>query len=126
MKNENGWVLFDDQCRRCRRLARRWERLLGKHRFAVAPLQTPWVRERLERCDGELLSEMRLLTPRGGIYGGADALIAVARQIWWAWPLYSLTQVPFAKGVLRIAYAWVACHRNSGHRRSKRVFFELP
>src|SRR5438309_352235 len=70
-KNERGWVLFDAECLLCRRLVRRWRPMLRRHRFALVPLQTPWVRERLAKCDRELLSEMRLLTAEGLIYGGA-------------------------------------------------------
>lgn len=105
-------MLFDAQCSLCRRLARRYEPLLSRHRFALVPLQTPWVRERLVKCDDDLLSEMRLLTRQGIIYGGADALIALARQIWWAWPLYWLAHLPIIRNALRKAYAWVARRRN--------------
>jgi predicted DCC family thiol-disulfide oxidoreductase YuxK len=111
-KNTNGWVLFDDQCRLCRRLARRWGPLLGRHHFALAALQTPRVRERLAKNNVELLFEMRLLTPQGRLYGGADAVIAIARQIWWAWPLYWLAQVPGVRTALRHAYAWFARRRH--------------
>ena len=55
---------------------------------------------------------MRLLTPQGSLYGGADALIAIAGQIWWAWPLHCVAQVPLVSGVLRHTYAWVARRRN--------------
>jgi hypothetical protein len=58
--------------------------MLGRHHFALAAFQTPWVRERLAKNNGELLFEMRLLTPQGRLYGGADAFVAIARQIWWA------------------------------------------
>ena len=110
--NERGWVLFDEQCHLCRRLARRCAHLLGRHRFALVPLQTPWVKERVEQYGGGLLSEMRLLTPQGALYGGADALTAIARQIWWAWPFYCLAQVPFVRTVWRKLYGWVARRRN--------------
>jgi predicted DCC family thiol-disulfide oxidoreductase YuxK len=105
VKNGRGWVLFDAQCLLCTRLARRCEPLLRKHGFALVPLETPWVRERLAKCGGELLSEMRLLTPHGNIYGGADALIALAQQIWWARPLYWFARLPLVRAALRKVYA---------------------
>jgi len=136
--------LFYAQCLLCTRLARRCGPLLRRHRFALLPLQTPWVRERLAKCDGDLLSEMRFLTPDGIVYGGADALLLLARQIWWARPLYWLARLPILRAALQKAYAWFARRRNclngrcqiragSGglarkclHARTKRVFFEMP
>ena len=111
-KNASGWVLFDNECRLCGRLARRWAPFLGRHHFQLVALQTPWVRERLELRDDELLKEMRLLTPQGSLYGGADAFVAITRQIWWAWPFYCVAQVPFVRTALRHCYAWVARRRN--------------
>jgi predicted DCC family thiol-disulfide oxidoreductase YuxK len=136
VKNARGWVLFDAQCLLCTRLARRFEPLLRKHGFALVPLQTPWVRERLAKCGGELLSEMRLLTPHGNIYGGADALIALAQQIWWARPLYWFARLPLVRAALRKVYVWVARRRSclggrceigapSGRHKTI-VFFEMP
>ena len=132
-KDENGWVLFDGQCPICRKLAHLCAPVLVRHHFALVPLQTPWVRERLGISEDELLSEMRLLTPQGKLYGGADALIGIARQIWWAWPWYGLAQIPFVRAALRDGYGRFArrrnclCRRpNSKHARSRRVFFEMP
>jgi predicted DCC family thiol-disulfide oxidoreductase YuxK len=138
-----GWVLFDAQCQFCSAFAQRLGPLLRRHGFALAPLQTPWVKEKLKLSDEDLLSEMRLLTCKGEIYGGADALIAIARQIWWAWPLYLLSRIPLVKPALATAYRWIARRRNcvtrycragdtppakGGHKgcRSRRVFFEMP
>jgi len=132
-----GWILFDADCRLCVGLARRWGPFLHRHRFALVPLQTPWVRERLAISDNALLTEMRLLTPLGETFGGADALIEVAKRIWWAWPFHFLGHVPGVRTVLRKAYAWVARHRHCRggacklqfirqRPRSKRVFFEMP
>ncbi len=110
-RNVRGWILFDAHCRLCTSLARRCERLLGRHQFVLVPLQTPWVRERLTKSGHELLLEMRLLTSEGALYGGADALLALARQVWWAWPLYWLSHVPGVRPALRKAYRWLARHR---------------
>jgi predicted DCC family thiol-disulfide oxidoreductase YuxK len=141
--NSSDWILFDGQCRLCTASARRFEPILARYRFKFAALQTPWVRERLGVSDRELLSEMRLLTSTGTLYGGADALIEIARRIWWAKPLYWFAQLPMARPVLLKAYRWIAQHRNctagacnvggggSSHaagkrKRTKRVFFEMP
>jgi predicted DCC family thiol-disulfide oxidoreductase YuxK len=141
--NGSDWILFDGQCRLCTASARRFEPVLARYEFKFAALQTPWVRAQLGMSDEELLSEMRLLTSMGALYGGADALIEIARRIWWAKPLYWFAHLPLAKPVLRKAYRWIAQHRNctagacnvrlggpsysaAKRKRTKRVFFEMP
>ena len=107
-----GWILFDGECSLCRNAARRFTPFLRRHHFDVVPLQTPWVRERLGMSDEELLSEMRLLTAAGLVRGGADALIGIAWQIWWARPLAWCARLPLIGPALRRAYRWMARHRH--------------
>jgi len=83
--------------------------MLHRRRFALLPLQTPWIRERLGE-DGSP-TEMRLLTPEGAVYGGADALIRIAQAIWWAKPLSWISRSPGAKLALRRGYQRVAARR---------------
>ena len=111
IKNARGCVLFDAECFLCTRLAKRFAPLLYWHGFALTPLQTPWVVDLLGREQGNNWSEMLLLAPDGTTYGGADALIELTRNIWWARPLYWLSFVPGAKLGLRKGYAWVAHRR---------------
>src|SRR5260221_13608745 len=54
---------------------------------------------------------MRLLLPDGRLYGGADALLQIARRYWWAWPLYLLGHPPGAKLLLRAIYRRIARNR---------------
>lgn len=133
--NKHDWVLFDGECRVCRASLRAFGPLLRRHQFELVPLQTPWVRNRLEQCGCELLTEMRLLTQQGIVYGGADALIEIARKIWWAHPICWVAQVPFIRAVLRNIYACIAQRRNClngkcqvdnrpAHRRH--AFFDMP
>ena len=132
IKNGNGWVCFDAECTLCTRLAYRFGPLLRRHRFALVPLQTTWVKERLTGSGEELLFEMRLLTPQGRVYGGADALAEIARHIWWAKPFYLVSRVPLARSALRTGYRWVARHRTcrraaAGRKRPRSIaFFEMP
>ena len=44
--------------------------------------------------------------------GGADALVEIARRIWWAWPLFALAQLPGAMLVLRAGYRKFAANRH--------------
>jgi lipase maturation factor 1 len=107
-----GWVLYDGDCALCRRWIRRFERTLTLRGFDLAPLQSPWVSECLGVPAHELLARMRVLTRDGGDLAGADAIVFVARTIWWAWPLYAVSRLPGVLKVLRGVYDWMARHRH--------------
>src|SRR5437899_2969301 len=81
-----GWILYDANCRSCTASAKRFDRIFRRRGFRFLPLQTPWAQERLGLKPGAPLEEMRVLTHNGEDLGGADAVIFLARQIWWAWP----------------------------------------
>ena len=129
-----GWIFYDAGCSMCVRAAARVNRLLGRCGFRLLPLQAPGTAERLRIAPGELLTEMRLLTPSGQRLGGADALVEIARHIWWAKPLVLMARLPGAMPLLRRLYARFAANRHclndvcSTHRprKIKRVFFEIP
>lgn len=106
-----GWVLYDGECAICIRLARRFGPVLKRHRFNLAPLQTPWVRERLELAEDAPLDEMHVLSRSGTLMGGPEAVAFLAGQVWWAWPLCVLAKVPAGMWLLRRVYRWVAAHR---------------
>jgi predicted DCC family thiol-disulfide oxidoreductase YuxK len=106
-----GWVLYDGECPLCTNAARRFDGLLHRHHFNLAPLQAAWARQRLGLKAGEPLMEMKLLAEDGRIFGGADALVQIARRIRWAWPLFVLAQIPGAMILLRAIYRRVAANR---------------
>jgi predicted DCC family thiol-disulfide oxidoreductase YuxK len=105
-----GWVLYDETCASCRRFAALLEGILTRRGFDLAPLQSEWVADCLN--EGVDLSQMRVITANGESFGGADALIFLARQIWWAWPIYLSAQVPGVKPLLRRAYVFYAARRH--------------
>ncbi len=107
-----GWVFFDADCSFCTALARRFRRVLEPRGYGLAALQDPRVQQLLALPSGQLLLEMRVLTQEGKQIGGADAFVFLAREVWWAWPLYALAQVPGMKRILRAGYGWVAARRN--------------
>ena len=111
-EDRGGWVLYDGECPVCIGLAQRFEGILKRHGFNLAPLQTPWVAEQLKLPASELLAEMRVLTGDGQIFGGADGLVCLAGTIWWAWPLYAIAQLPGMMRILRITYRWIAKRRH--------------
>lgn len=115
-----GWVLYDEKCRFCTSLVTRTLAAVEAGGFRFAPLQSPWVRERLAVPEDVLLAEMRVLTVSGRVLGGADALVYLARELgasrrsWWAQPLTIVSKLPVVMPVLRFAYRWVARRRYCG------------
>ena len=106
-----GWVLFDGQCEFCRDWARRMEPVLRPRGFGFLPLQTPWVRALLQLPEEHLLGEMRVVLRDGEMFGGADAIVALAKYVWWGWPLVAAAHVPGVQVLLRAAYRRVAAQR---------------
>jgi predicted DCC family thiol-disulfide oxidoreductase YuxK len=106
-----GWLFYDFECRFCLAVARAIAPILAPRGFAFAPLQDPRVAGLLGMPQEELLREMRVLSAEGKHYGGADAVVYLTRQVWWAWPLYAFAQLPGVTPVLRAAYRRVAARR---------------
>src|SRR5690349_20173779 len=109
---ERGWVCFDRDCSLCASLVRRFRRPCEKRGFGFAALQDPRVAALLDLPSEQLLREVRVVTTEGRMYGGADAIVYLAKQIWWAWPLFAAAQIPGALQVLAAGYRWVADHRS--------------
>lgn len=61
---------------------------------------------------------MRVLTRDGCVFGGADAVIFLARQVWWMRPLAWIARLPGATAVLRSLYRRVAARRHCAVRRA--------
>lgn len=106
-----GWVFFDRDCSVCTSLARRFRRVLESRGFGLAALQDPRVQALLDLPPEDLLREMRVAATDGEIYGGAEAVVYLARQIWWAWPLYAVAKLPGVPRILDAGYRWFADHR---------------
>lgn len=123
----------------CRGWAERSHGALVKRGWHVVPLQVEWARRRVDLSADAPLPEMKLVTADGRIFGGTDALIQLARAIWWAWPAFVLAQLPGVKWALRRGYARLAATRHcpgAGCTISKPVvrspqavasaFYEIP
>lgn len=106
-----GWVFFDRDCPVCTSLARRFRRTLEARGFGLAALQDPRVQALLALPPKDMLREMRVALADGEIYGGAEAIVYLARQIWWAWPLFAAAKLPGVSRVLDACYRWFAGHR---------------
>src|ERR1700690_3916634 len=92
-RHARGWLFFDAECGFCTKFARWMEPKLVKHGLAVAPLQDPRVGALLGMSREELLRELRFLRSDGTQSGGADAILAIAREIDWARPLVWLSGI---------------------------------
>ena len=110
-RHARGWVFFDRDCSICTSLARRFRRPLELRGFGLAALQDPRVQALLALPLDDLLREMRVATADGKIYGVAEAIVYLARQIWWAWPLYAVAKLPGVPRILDAGYRWFADHR---------------
>jgi predicted DCC family thiol-disulfide oxidoreductase YuxK len=106
-----GWVLFDRDCRICTSLVRRLRQTFEKRGFGLAALQDPRVAVLLGLPPDQLLREMRVVTTKNEMYGGAEAIVYLAKQIWWGWPVYVAAKLPGVLRILKAGYRWFADHR---------------
>jgi len=124
-RHARGWLFFDAECGFCTRIARWLRPILSRRGLAVAALQDVRVGALLGLPKSELLRELRFLLSDGRQTGGADAVLAVAREIWWARPLVWLGNIPGMMAVLRRGYRWVAeqrrCSAAACVAQSKRI-----
>jgi predicted DCC family thiol-disulfide oxidoreductase YuxK len=111
-RHAKGWLFFDADCRFCTRIARWLAPILLRRGMAVAPLQDPRVGSLLGLTREQLLRELRFLLSDGTQYGGANAVLAVARQIWWGRPLVWLSMIPGMMDLLHAGYRWIAQQRS--------------
>ena len=110
-RSARGWLFFDSQCSFCTRIARWLAPILRRRGLAVAPLQDPRVAALLGMSRQELLEELRVLLCDGINVGGVNAVMAVAREIWWARPLGWLAALPGGVHVLESGYRRIARRR---------------
>ncbi|HTQ60843.1 MAG TPA: DCC1-like thiol-disulfide oxidoreductase family protein [Candidatus Solibacter sp.] len=120
-RHARGWLFFDAECAFCTRIARWLAPILGRRGLDLAPLQDPRVGALLGISRQELLREMRLLLSDGKQFGGADAVVAVAREIWWARPLAWFARGPGMMDLLRRGYSWQAGSRNCAALKCERA-----
>jgi predicted DCC family thiol-disulfide oxidoreductase YuxK len=107
-----GWIFYDRDCSFCRELALRFENVFAERGFCFEPLQEDWVLRRLNLTREQGLEEMRVLTAGGAVLGGADAVVFLARKIWWMAPLSFFARLPAVYRLLDRWYRWVAAHRS--------------
>lgn len=111
-RHARGWLFFDAECEFCTRFVRWVAPILARRGLATAALQDPRVGALLGLSRRELLRELRFVLSDGRQYGGADAVLAMAREIWWARPLVWAGQVPGMEKLLHSAYHYFAAQKN--------------
>ena len=111
-RHARGWLFFDADCRFCTRIARWLAPILERRGLALAPLQDPRVAPLLGLAPEQLLFELKFLSSDGHQYGGADAVVAVAREIWWGQPIVWLAKIPWVMAGMRSLYRWIALRRS--------------
>jgi predicted DCC family thiol-disulfide oxidoreductase YuxK len=111
-RHARGWLFFDSECQFCSRIAALLAGPLRRRGLAAAPLQDPRVAALLGLSQGELLRALRFVLSNGKRYAGADAVLAVAGELWWGRPFVWLSRVPGARRAMRAAYEWTARRRS--------------
>jgi predicted DCC family thiol-disulfide oxidoreductase YuxK len=111
-RHAKGWLFFDTDCRFCTKIARWLAPILERRGLALAPLQDPRVAALLGLSHDHLMREIHLLMSDGTQFGGADAVVALSRQIWWARPLVWVTKIPGVTQLLHITYRAIAANRS--------------
>ena len=116
-RHARGWLFFDAECAFCTRLARWLAPILRRRNVETAPLQDPRVGALLGMQREELMRELRFLLADGSQYGGADAVLAVAREIWWSRPLVWVSTIPGMLPLVHAGYRRVAERRSCAGAR---------
>lgn len=111
-RRARGWLFYDAECAFCTRIARFLAGPMRRRGLAVAALQDPRVGVLLGLSREELLRAVRFVSADGRHCAGADALLAVAAELWWARPLVWAARIPGVLAALRAGYRWASAQRN--------------
>jgi predicted DCC family thiol-disulfide oxidoreductase YuxK len=104
-------LFYDAACPRCRRFARAVAPALARRRIDLRPLTAASAAERRGCLEAEWFAQMQFVAADGRRYGGADAVIELARWEWWLWPLHWAGQWAGVRYWLRRLYRELARHR---------------
>jgi predicted DCC family thiol-disulfide oxidoreductase YuxK len=125
-RHARGWLFFDSECGFCTRIVKWLAPILQRRGLGVAPLQDPRVGPLLGLPHVELMREMQFLLADGSRFGGADAAVAMAREIWWGRPLVWVSQIPGVMDLLRAGYRWIAAKRKCAAESCERTEVMKP
>ena len=97
-------MLYDGRCGFCSRWVPFLKDTLKRRGFAIAPLQSEWVAEKLRLSPDELTADVRLLLVNGRQLRGPEVYRYVMRRIWWTMPLYFLSVLPILRSLFDAGY----------------------
>ena len=83
-----------------------WEKVVERRDFVLKELESAQADGSLRVSRQNLLDDILVLTPTVKLEAGANAYLFVARQIWWAWPFYSIFRLPGFNWLLWRGYRW--------------------
>jgi predicted DCC family thiol-disulfide oxidoreductase YuxK len=121
-----GWIFYDSACASCRQAAKTLGHFFGRRGFYFLPLQMPWAQKHLGLEPKALLKKMRVLTAKGEGFGGAEAVLYLARQVWWARPVYWLAKISVIHRAIDFGYRWIARHRGCTPLNGKNAVCRTP
>jgi predicted DCC family thiol-disulfide oxidoreductase YuxK len=105
-----GIVCYDGDCSICTGFVARWGHRMRRAGFRLATLQSPVIQQRLNLRGTP--DEMKLITARGQVVGGAEAVVAIAEGLGFPHDLANVARTPIVMSLLRHLYAVVAKHRS--------------
>ena len=108
--NAKEWVFYDSACPMCSNLTAVAKQQTAGQGVGFASLHTDWVKNKTKDV-ADPMKEMLILTPEGKLLSGAEAMVHLARKIWFTRPLYWIYQIPGMKWIYKPVYAFVAKNR---------------
>ena len=104
-------LIYDGDCGFCfksARLAQKWR----NGRVTIAAWQdVPETMQDLGLTDEDGMTQVWFVDGSGRLSGGAEAVNAVLREVWWARPFTWLYHLPFMAWLEEKVYRWVAANR---------------
>ena len=106
-----GTIGYDAYCPVCLSTMARWREVFTLRGFVWVPLHDAYWLGRLGLHPGETPGEIQLELAGGRLLSGADAVMWLARRVWWLSPLGLIGWLPGVRRLTQWAYAWVARNR---------------
>ena len=98
------WVLYDAACGFCSWWVPFWKATLARRGFAIAPLQSDWVRERTRLAEKDLTRDILLLLADGTLIAGGEVYLHIMQRISWARPCAWAFRLPGLRWVFEQVY----------------------
>src|SRR5690606_31553755 len=105
-----GTVYFDADCALCIGLLERFGRVFRRRGFAFRPLREGIVENRTPFPPEDFHREMKLQTPDGRWFGGANAWLYMMAAVIWLRPLAWLGRLPGIHPLTHALYRKVAAN----------------